>query len=153
MFTLSYAGFSRAWRAAGQSDQAALADSGVEVPRGRYGNGALQASLALLTLGVPLPGTHSLTSGRFAGRRAFTGANRLADWLAQRYAPPETWSPDAGFGAIVEQLHGRRGILGFIQYGDPQGGLIGLLDGTNAQALCCAAHRRHPIEVRFWALH
>ena len=31
-------------------------------------------------------------------------------------------------------------------------GLIGLLDGRNAQPLCCKAAARHPLDIRFWEL-
>lgn len=153
MFNLSYAPFANAWRRYATLDGTRMVDElGWPQQSGTLGNGALLTSLALLSLGVPLAGTQRIPVGPLAGGRAFTGANRLADWLSERFAPPENLPLDAGLAEVAYALFGRRGILAFIQGSGPQGGLIGLLDGTNAQALCCAADCKHPLEVRFWEL-
>jgi hypothetical protein len=80
------------------------------------------------------------------------GANRLADWLSERYALPEIIPLDQGLGEVAGKLFGRRGIVAFIQGNGPSGGLIGLLDGHSAQSLCCKAAARHPLDIRFWEL-
>lgn len=153
MFNLSYASFANAWRRYATLDDNRLQiELGWAHPPGQRGNGALITSLALLTLGMPLPGTHLILAGPLTGSRAFTGANRLADWLGQRYAPSQALALEHGLAEAAATLYGRRGILAFIQGSGPQGGLIGLLDGTNAQALCRAADTKHPLEARFWEL-
>lgn len=151
MFNLSYANFANAYRRyADAGGNQLLAEMGGDV---RFGNGALLVSLALLSLGVPLSGSQHISTGPLTGGRAFNGANRLADWLGERFASPEIIPLEQGLGEVAYQLFGRRGIVAFIQGSGPQGGQIGLLDGRNANSLCCAAENKHPLEVRFWELH
>lgn len=153
MFNLSYANFANAYRRyAAQDGNNLLAELGWERQTGVLGNGALLVSLALISLGVPLAGSQRISAGSLTGGRAFNGANRLADWLGERFAVPEIIPLDQGLAEVAYSLFGRRGIVAFIQGSGPRGGLIGLLDGTNAQALCCAADCKHPLEVRFWEL-
>ncbi|HLO63643.1 MAG TPA: hypothetical protein VK165_11865 [Azonexus sp.] len=154
MFNLSYANFANAWRRYAEAGGTRLlAELGSDVQSARLGNGALLTSFALLSLGVPLPGSQRISAGPLAGARVFNGANRLADWLSERFATPEIISLEQGLGEVAYHLFGRRGIVAFIQGSGPQGGLIGLLDGRNANALCCVAETKHPLEVRFWELH
>ena len=153
MFNLSYANFANAYRRYAALDgNDLLADLGWERQTGVPGNGAVRTSLALLSLGVPLAGSQRISAGPLTGGRAFNGANRLADWLGERFANPEIIPLDQGLAEVAYSLFGRRGIVAFIQGSGPRGGLIGLLDGRNAQALCCAADSKHPLEVRFWEL-
>ncbi|MCG2577541.1 hypothetical protein LZ012_11095 [Dechloromonas sp. XY25] len=154
MFNLSYANFANAYRRYAETDGNKLvADLGCDEQSARIGNGALLTSLALLSLGIPLAGSLHIPAGPLTGGRAFTGANRLADWLGERFASPEVISLEQGLGEVAYQLFGRRGVAAFIQESGPQGGQIGLLDGRNANSLCCAAENKHPLEVRFWELH
>ena len=160
MFNLSYANFANAYRRYAALDgNDLLADLGWEQQTGVPGNGALLTSLALLSLGIPLAGSQRISAGSqrisagpLTGGRAFNGANRLADWLGERFGTPEIIPLDQGLAEVAYSLFGRRGIVAFIQGSGPRGGLIGLLDGRNAQALCCAADSKHPLEVRFWEL-
>ncbi len=153
MFNLNYNQFASAYRRYASRDaQTLVAELGWTGQRSPGSNGALLTSLALLAAGAPLAGTHAIAAGPLAGRRVCRGANRLADWLAERYALPEIIPLDRGLGEVVCQLFGRRGIVAFIQGNGPFGGLIGLLDGRNAQALCCRAAACHPVEIRFWEL-
>ena len=115
-------------------------------------NGAVLTSLALLSLNVPLSGPLTVEAGPLAGRKVQNGANRLADWLAQRHTAPETLSAAKGLSDVANQLFGRRGIVAFTQGTGPAGGAIALLDGRNAAALCIAAEVVHPQEVRFWEI-
>ncbi len=154
MFNLSYANFANTYRRyATQDGRSLLADLGWEPQSGLLGNGAILTSLALLTLGIPLPGSQPIAAGPLTGGRVFNGANRLADWLGERFATPENIPLDHELGDVAYLLFGRRGIVAFIQGSGPGGGLIGLLDGTNASTLCSMAQRKHPLEVRFWELH
>lgn len=153
MFNLSYANFANAWRRFAELDgEQLLADLGCDSQSAQLGNGAMLTSLALLSLGIPLAGSQRIATGPLAGGRAFNGANQLADWLGERFATPEIIPLDQGLGQAAYQLFGRRGIVAFIQGNGPRGGLIGLLDGCNANALCCAAQNKHPLELRFWEL-
>lgn len=156
MFNLSYARFTKAYRHYAGLDQASLWETlgwaDKTSAAGDIRNGALLTSLALLTCAVPLAGTRRLDAGPLAGAKAFNGPNQLADWLSSRHAAPEILPLDQGLNHVANQLFGRRGIVAFIQGSGPQGGLIGLLDGSNAGPLCCAAELKHPLEVRFWAL-
>jgi hypothetical protein len=153
MFNLSYADFTNAYRRYATQDGANLLDDlGWEQQACLPGNGALLTSLALLSLGIPLAGSQRILAGPLNGGRAFNGANRLADWLGERFALPEIIPLDQGLAEVGYQLFGRRGIVAFIQGSGPRGGLISLLDGRNAHALCRAADSRHPLEVRFWEL-
>lgn len=157
MFILSYANFSTAYRRYAQLDQKSLFDLlGWADPAGLPGhaaNGAVLTSLALLAAGIPVNGSVKIEAGPLAGSKAINGANRLAEWLAQRHTAPEILSLDAGMPGIVDSLLGRRGIVAFIQGTGPAGGMIGLLDGRNAGALCRAAEHKHPLAVHFWALN
>lgn len=156
MFNLNYANFSNAYRRYAALDKENLFSTlGWADKAGSFGhvrNGAVLTSLALLSSGVPLSGSLRIDGGKLAGGKAFNGANRLADWLSVRHQAPEILSLDKGLAEVAYQLFGRRGIVAFIQGSGPQGGLIGLLDGRNAGAMCCAAELKHPIEVRFWPL-
>ncbi len=153
MFNLSYANFANAWRRFAELDgEQLLADLGCDSQSAQLGNGAMLTSLALLSLGIPLGGSLRIATGPLAGGRVFNGANQLADWLGERFATPEIIPLDQGLGQAAYQLFGRRGIAAFIQGNGPSGGLIGLLDGCNANALCCAAQNKHPLELRFWEL-
>ena len=153
MFNLSYTGFAQGWRR--YASTALLAelssDAGAEPSALQLDNGAFLASVALISLGIPVAGSRRIDAGPLTGGRAFTGANAMADWLGECFAPPETLP--IALGDITDRLFGRRGIVAFVSGGGPQGGLIGLSDGSNAQALCCAAQHKHPLEVRFWALN
>lgn len=154
MFNLSYSGFANAWRhhaAAGRT--ARLVEAGCDPQAAHLDNGAFLSSLAMLSLGVPVAGSLRIATGPQAGGRVFTGANDMADWLAHCFAPPETFPIDHSPVDIADRLFGRRGIVAFISGSGPQGGLIGLADGSNAHALCAAAQIRHPLEARFWELH
>jgi hypothetical protein len=160
MFNLSYTGFTQAWRRHASTGHSALlaelngdAGSNPDAPAPKLDNGAILASLALLTLGIPVAGSRRIDAGPLTGGRAFTGANAMADWLGERFAPPETLPIERGLGDIADRLFGRRGIVAFVSGNGPQGGLIGLLEGSNAHTLCAAAQARHPLEVRFWALN
>lgn len=153
MFNLNYADFANAWRRYANGDRDGLLALGGDLQNAQLANGAFLTSLALLSMGVPLAGTQRIAEGPLTGGRAFTGANELADWLGERFAPPETIPLDLGGGVVVERFFGHRGILAFIQGSGPQGGLIGLLDGSNANVLYCAAQAKHPLEIRFWELH
>lgn len=115
-------------------------------------NGAVLTSLALLSASVPLRGPLKIEAGELAGRKVQNGANRLADWLAEHHTEPEFISLEGGLDEVAYQLFARRGIVAFIQNAGPDGGDIGVLDGHNAGALCAAAYRLHPVEVRFWAI-
>jgi len=153
MFNLSYANFANAYRRHAAIDRQALAAELGWAERPRSANGALITSLALLSLGAPLAGSQIIAAGPLAGGRVFIGANHLADWLGERFVKPEVIMLDRGLGDVAYQLFGRYGIVAFMQGNGPNGGLIGLLDGRNAQTLCCSAESRHPLEVRFWELH
>lgn len=153
MFNLSCANFANAYRRYGATDRQALAAELGWAEASRFANGALVTSLALLSLGISLAGSQVIPAGPLAGGRVFNGANHLADWLSERFAEPEIITLDRGLGDVAYQLLGRRGIVAFMQGNGPSGGLVGLLDGRNAQTLCCAAESRHPLEVRFWELH
>lgn len=153
MFNLSYANFANAWHRFAELDgEQLLADVGCDGQSAQLGNGAMLASLALLSLGIPLAGSLRVVTGPLAGGRVFNGANQLADWLVERFATPEKIQLDKGLSEAAYQLFGRRGIAAFIQGSGPRGGLIGLLDGCNANSLCCAAENKHPLELRFWEL-
>lgn len=153
MFNLSYANFANAYRRYASHDARTLAaELGWAEPGGQHTNGALVTSLALLAVGAPLIGTQAIAAGPLAGRRVCHGANRLADWLSERYALPEIIPLEQGLGDVACQLFGRRGIVAFVQGNGPSGGLISLLDGRNAQPLCCKAAARHPLDIRFWEL-
>jgi len=115
-------------------------------------SGAILSSLALLSASVPLSGPLTIAAGPLAGRKVQTGANRLADWLAEHHTAPETLSLAGGLNAVANQLFGRRGIVAFIQGTGPAGGAIALLDGRNAASACIAAELAHPLEVRFWEI-
>lgn len=156
MFNLNYASFSNAYRRYAEMDKGSLfnilgwADKGGS--SGYVRNSAVLTSLALLSSGVPLSGSLRIDAGSLMGGKVFNGANRLAEWLSVRHETPELLSLDKGLAEVAYQLFGRRGIVAFIQGSGPQGGFIGLLDGRNASALCCAAELKHPLEVRFWPL-
>lgn len=156
MFNLNYASFSNAFRRYAELDKGSLFNTlGLADKAGSSGylrNGAVLTSLALLSSGVPLAGSLRIEAGPLAGGKAFNGANRLADWLSVRHEAPEILPLDKGLAEVAYQLFGRRGIVAFTQGSGPQGGLIGLLDGRNAGAMCCAAEIKHPLEVRFWPL-
>lgn len=115
-------------------------------------NGAILTSLALLSASVPLSGPLKIEAGALAGRKVENGANRLADWLAERHTAPEILSLTHGMNAVAGQLFGRRGIVVFTQGSGPAGGSIALLDGRNAAAFCIGAQRKHPLEARFWEI-
>jgi hypothetical protein len=115
-------------------------------------NGAVLTSLALLSSNVPLSGPLKIEAGPLTGRKVQNGANRLADWLAERHAPPENLALDKGLSAVANRLFDRRGIVAFTQGTGPAGGVIALLDGRNAAALCIAAESVHPQAVRFWEI-
>ena len=115
-------------------------------------SGAVLTSLALLSASVPLSGPLKIEAGPLAGRKVQNGANRLADWLAERHTAPETLSLAGGLNQVANQLFGRRGIVAFIQGTGPAGGSIALLDGRNAASVCIAAEVVHPLEVRFWEI-
>ncbi|MBS1140748.1 MAG: hypothetical protein H6R13_2201 [Proteobacteria bacterium] len=153
MFNLSYQPFANAYRRFERMDKdSLLAELGW--PDGqRACTSALITSLALLAAGAPLNGNARIEAGALTGRRAFTGANHLADWLVAHFGAPQGIPLDGGPGEVAYQLYGQRGIVAFMQGSGPQGGLIGLLDGANAAPLCCAAEIHHPLEVRFWALN
>lgn len=119
---------------------------------GHARSGAVLTSLALLSASVPLSGPLTIEAGPLAGRKVQSGANRLADWLAERHAAPETLSLAGGLNQVASQLFGRRGIVAFIQGTGPAGGSIALLDGRNAASVCIAAEVVHPLEVRFWEI-
>lgn len=156
MFNLNYANFSNAYRRYAPLDKGNLFNIlGWADKAGSSGyvrNGAVLTSLALLSSGVPLSGSLRIEAGPLAGGKVFKGSNRLADWLSVRHEAPEILSLDKGLAEVAYQLFGRRGIVAFIQGSGPQGGVIGLLDGRNSGALCCAAELKHPLEVRFWQL-
>ena len=153
MFNLSYAHFANAYRRYASRDaQTLAAELGWAEQGAQRANGALVTSLALLAVGAPLTGTQAIAAGPLAGRRVCRGANRLADWLSERYALPEIIPLDHGLGEVAGQLFGRRGIVAFVQGNGPSGGLIGLVDGRNAQPLCCKAAACHPLDIRFWEL-
>ena len=153
MFNLSYANFANAYRRYASRDVRTLAaELGWAEQITQRANGALVTSLALLAVGAPLTGTQAIAAGPLAGRRVCHGANRLADWLSERYALPEIIPLEQGLGDVACQLFGRRGIVAFVQGNGPSGGLISLLDGRNAQPLCCKAAARHPLDIRFWEL-
>nr|MBL8411525.1 hypothetical protein [Dechloromonas sp.] len=115
-------------------------------------NGAILTSLALLSCSAPLSGPLRIEAGPLAGRKVQNGANRLADWLAERHTAPEIITLDGGLGQVAYQLFGRRGILAFIQGTGPAGGEIAVVDGRDAAAVCIAAETCHPLEVRFWEI-
>lgn len=156
MFNLTYAHFSNAYRRYAHLDKDGLFNTlgwADKVGSSGYAhNGAVLTSLALLSSGVPLSGSLRIEAGPLAGGKAFNGANRLADWLSVRHEAPEMLPLDKGLAEVAYQLFGRRGIVAFMQGSGPQGGLIGLLDGRNAGAMCRAAEIKHPLEVRFWPL-
>ena len=153
MLNLSYANFANAYRHYASLDRSSLsAELGWEERGAQFTNGALLASLALLTLGSPVPGTQRIEAGHLIGRRVCNGANRLADWLSERHVTPEIIPLEQGLSDVAYQLFGRRGIVAFIQGTGPAGGLIGLLDGRNAPFLCRAAESHYPLEIRFWEL-
>lgn len=114
-------------------------------------NGAVQASLVLLELGMPIPGSALVRSGRFAGQRLFKGGDALADWLAQVHEVPEVTLLETGLEVLPERFFGRRGIA-VICAGYPDGGLVSLSNGCNGALIAHAAHRIHPQEIRFWTL-
>ncbi|MCE1239541.1 MAG: type VI secretion system amidase effector protein Tae4 [Azonexaceae bacterium] len=158
MFNLSYAHFANAYRRfAGLDKNSLFVSLGWEDVAGGTGyvrNGAVLTSLALLSAGVSLSGNLRVASGALQGGKVFNGANRLAEWLSERFGEPEVFAFDSGPGDVAYRLFGRRGILSFIEPGGgPRGGEIGLLDGRNASALCCAAGIHHPSEACFWELH
>ena len=114
MFNLSYANVATAYRRYRTVDsQTLLADLECDEQSAQIGNGALLISLALISLGIPLAGSQRIAAGPLAGGRAFTGANRLADWLGERFATPEVISLDHGVAELTYPLFGRRGIVGF----------------------------------------
>lgn len=153
MFNLSYQNFANAYRRYARQDKASLlAELGWPAGQ-RACTSALTTSLALLSAGAPLNGNARIEAGALEGRRAFTGANHLADWLVDHFGAPQVIPLEAGLGNVADQLYGKRGIIAFMQGSGPQGGMIGLVDGTNAAPLCCAAEIHHPLEVRFWALN
>ena len=152
MFNLSYANFADTYRRQAAIGSRALAAELGWTEQIRGTNGAVITSLALLSLGIPVAGSQVITAGPLTGGRVCKGANHLADWLAERFAKPEIIPLDRGLADVAYQLFGRRGIVAFMQGNGPVGGLIGLLDGRNAQTLCCAAESRYPLEVRFWEL-
>lgn len=153
MFPLSYQNFANAYRRYHRLDKDSLfAELGWQAGQ-RAHSDALVTSLALLSAGAPLAGDAPVEAGALAGRRAFTGANRLADWLVAHLGEPTLIPMDGGLGEVAYQLYGKRGIVAFIQGSGPQGGSIGLVDGANGAPLCCAAELHHPLEVRFWELH
>jgi len=156
MLSLNYPSFSTAYRRYAELDTGALfAALGWAEKAGMPGysrNGAVLTSLALLACGIPLNGGVPIEAGPLAGGRVFNGANRLAEWLGMRHESPEILPMDKGLAEVAYQLHGRRGIVAFIQASGPQGGFIALSDGRNAGALCHAAETKHPQEVHFWAL-
>lgn len=156
MLNLNYATLANAYRhyaALGPSELfATLGWSDKAGSSGYLQNGAVLTSLALLSSNVPLSGPLTIEAGPLAGRKVQNGANRLADWLAERHTMPETLSLAAGMGAVANKLFGRRGLVAFIQGTGPAGGSIVLLDGRNAAAACIAAERMHPLDVRFWAI-
>lgn len=151
MFNLSYTGFAQAWRRHASAGSVGI--TGADPSALQLDNGAFLASLALLSHGIPVAGSRRIDAGPLTGGRAFTGANAMADWLGERFAPPENLPIEHGLGEIADRLFGRRGIVAFVSGNGPQGGLIGLLDGSNAHILCAAAQHKHPHEVRFWALN
>lgn len=151
MFNLSYTGFAQAWRR--HAGIVPLAESGSDAPSAMPDNGAFLASLALISLGIPVAGSQCINAGPLSAGRAFTGANAMADWLGACFSPPETFPIEHGPGDIADRLFGRRGIVAFVSGDGPQGGLIGLSDGSNAHSLCAAAHQKYPLEVRFWVLN
>lgn len=154
MFHLSYSGFANAWRRNTSAGNAALlAEAGCDPQTAHLDNGAFLTSLAMLSQGVPVAGSLRIAAGPSAGGKAFNGANDMADWLSRSFAPPEVFPLDQGPGDIADRLFGRRGIVAFVSGNGPQGGLIGLSDGSNTHALCAAAQIRYPLEVRFWALN
>lgn len=155
MFNLSYAHFATAYRRQASQDKAALfASLGWPESLGAgFANGAVVTSLALLSAGATLGGNRRIESGPWAGKRVFTGADALADWLDGHFSAPEDVTGAGGLGDIAYGLFGRRGIVAFRQGIGPQGGLIGLLDGRNASALCCRAESHHPQAVQFWELN
>lgn len=156
MFNLNYAHFSKAYRRyAAMGKDGLFSTLGWSDKAGASGhvlNGAVLTSLALLSSGVPLGGSLRVEAGPLQGSKVFNGANRLADWLSARHEAPEILPLDKGLGELAYQLFGRRGIVAFKQESGPQGGLIALLEGRNAGAICCAAALKHPIEARFWPL-
>ena len=116
MFNLSYAHFANAYRRYASRDvQTLAAELGWAEQGAQRANGALVTSLALLSVGAPLTGRQAIAAGPLAGRRVCRGANRLADWLSERYALPEIIPLDQGLGEVAGQLFGRRGIVAFIQ--------------------------------------
>lgn len=153
MFNLSYAHFANAYRRYASRDaQTLAAELGWAEQGAQRASGVLVTSLALLAVGAPLTGTQAIAAGPLAGRRVCRGADRLADWLSERYALPEIIPLDHGLGDAACHLFGRRGIVAFVQGNGPSGGLIGLLDGRNALPLCCKAAACHPLDIRFWEL-
>lgn len=115
-------------------------------------NGAILTSLALLSASVPVTGPLKIEAGPLAGRKVENGANQLADWLAERHTAPEMLSLTHGMHTVAGQLFGRRGIVAFKQGYGRAGGSTALFDSRNAAAVCIAAERKHPIEVRFWEI-
>lgn len=156
MLNLNYATLADAYRRYAAMNQAEIfATLGWSDKIGSPGylrNGAILTSLALLSANAPLSGPLKIEAGPLAGRKVQNGANRLADWLTERHTPPETVSLAHGMSAVANQLFGRRGIVAFTQGTGPAGGSIALLDGRNAAAVCIAAGRKHPLEVRFWEI-
>jgi hypothetical protein len=156
MLNLNYATLAGAYRRYAAMNQTELfATLGWSDKAGSPGylrNDAVLTSLALLSANAPLSGPLKIEAGPLAGRKVQNGANRLAGWLAERHAIPETLSLAAGMGAVANKLFGRRGLVAFIQDIGPAGGSIVLLDGRNAAAACIAAERIHPLEVRFWTI-
>jgi hypothetical protein len=156
MLNLNFATLIKAWhRHAGQPARQVLADLGWAERAGSPGyavNGAILTSLALLAAGAPLAGPLRIEAGPWAGRKVENGANRLADWLATRHQAPENLNLDGGLGQLANQLHGRRGILAFIQGNGPAGGHIAIVDGRSALPACIAAEACQPLAVHFWEI-
>lgn len=154
MLNLSYANFAKAWRHYAELDQGSLLDAlgWTEAGVAELRNGAVRTSLALLACGIPIRGSLRIEAGPLAGGKVYNGADRLADWLATHYTPPETLTLEHGLTAVADQLFARRGIVAFTQGSGPRGGLIGLLDGRCADQICATAAGKHPLDVRFWPL-
>ena len=158
MFNLNYAGLHQAWWRFAQADQGELLaglgyEADVSASACLLDNGAVIASLAFLAQGIPVAGSRRIETGPLTGGKVFTGANAMADWLANCFMPPETISIDRGLGDVTDRLFGRRGIAAFISGSGPQGGQIGLSDGSNGHLLCTGAQQKYPLEVRFWVLN
>lgn len=153
MLNLNYATLASAYRRYAAMTPAELCETlGWSAPVGNARNGAVLTSLALLSANVPLSGPLKIEAGPLTGRKVQNGANRLADWLAERHVPPETLTLDNGLSDVANRLFGRRGIVAFTQGTGPAGGAIALLDGRNAAAICIAAETVHPQAVRFWEI-